>query len=178
MRKSRVIAVVIASLVSSASFVQAQSATPVATKEHAEGRGDFRARHGARGGLKGITLSAAEKAKLKAIHAKYATDGKSLRESLKPAMQEARAARQKGDTVAAKAVWERNKAGRDQVKALRDRQQAEVREALTAEHQKQFDANVAAAAQRRAEFAKNGGRKGMKGQHKGEHKGRRDGTNG
>jgi periplasmic protein CpxP/Spy len=172
MRKSRVIALAIASLVSSASFVQAQSTAPAAKAARQEMRG-IRGGH-AGGALKGITLSDAEKAKLKAIHGKYATESKSLRESLKPAMQEARAARQKGDTVAAKAVRERNKGGREQLKALHDRQQAEVRGALSPEHQKQFDANVATAAQRRADFAKDGGRKG----HKGQHKGHRAGING
>jgi Spy/CpxP family protein refolding chaperone len=177
MRKSRVIALAIASLVSSASFVQAQSTAPAAKAARQEMRAGGRGGR-AGGALKGITLSDAEQAKLKAIHGKYATEGKSLRESLKPAMQDARAARQKGDTVAAKAVWERSKGGREQLKALRDRQQAEVRGALSPENQKLFDANVAKAAQRRADFAKNGGKKDGKQGHKGQHKGHRAGTNG
>src|SRR5215218_1335278 len=127
MRKSRVIALVVASLVSSASVVQAQTAAQGSGVARAEGRGGLRGERGARGPFKGITLSDAEKAKLKAVHGKYAAESKSLRESLAPAMKEARAARQKGDTVAAKAVWERNKGGREQLKALHDRRQAEIR---------------------------------------------------
>lgn len=178
MRNSRVIALVVASLVSSVPAAQAQSPAPNGRVARAEGRGGIRGERGARGPFKGITLSDAEKAKLRAIHQKYATEGKSLRESLAPAMQEARAARQKGDTVAAKAVWERNKAGREQLKALHDRQRDELRAALTPEHQKQFDANVAERTARRAELAKNGGKGGHGGHHKRGHKGQGPRTNG
>jgi Spy/CpxP family protein refolding chaperone len=178
MRKSRVIAFVVASLVSSASLVQAQSAAPGQQVPRREARGGVRGERGHGGALRGIKLSDTEKAKLKTVRQKYAAEGKSLRESLKPAMQEVRAARQKGDTAAAKAVWARNQGGRDQLKALRDRQQAEIRASLSPENQKLFDANVAKQAERRAEFAKRGG----KGQHKAGHKGhkgaRRAGTNG
>ena len=175
MRKSRIFALVVASLVSSASYAQAQSASPAPTAArhgmHGGRHGGMRGerRHG--GALRGITLSDAEKTKVKAIHARYATDGKSLRESLKPAMQEARTARQKGDTVAAKAAWARNRDGRDQLKALHDREQSEIRSALSPDNQKVFDTNMAQRAQRRAEWEKKGGRKGA-------HMGRRMGTNG
>jgi Spy/CpxP family protein refolding chaperone len=110
--------------------------------------------------LKGIKLSDAEKAKLKEIHGRYAPENKKLFESMKPVREEARALRQKGDTAGARAVLERNKAGRDQFKALREREQADARAALTPENQKQFDLNVQEQAKRRAEWAKNGGKKG------------------
>jgi Spy/CpxP family protein refolding chaperone len=113
-------------------------------------------RGGERGALRGIKLSDTEKAKVKAIHTKYATEGKTLRESMKPAMQEARALRQKGDTAGLRALWDKNKAGRDQMQALQVRQQAEIRAALSPENQKLFDANVQKQSQRRAEWAKNG----------------------
>lgn len=181
MRKSQVVALVIASVVSSASVAQAQVAAPRTAERHAA-RAGMRGERGARGPFRGITLNDAEKAKLKSIRDKYAVESKTLRQSLKPAMQEARAARQKGDTVAAKAVWERNKGGREQLKALHDRRQAEIRAALTPEHQKQLDANLAEREKRRAEFAKNGGRgdrKGFRrGGHKGGHKGHRPRANG
>lgn len=147
MRKSRVIALAVASLVSAASFAQAQTAAPVAMPQHAM-RGQMQHARGQGGMLKGITLSAAEKAQLKTIHAKYATEGKSLRESLKPAMKEARTARQKGDTAGFKAVVQRNEAGRDQLQALRTREQADIRAALTPSNQTLLDANIAAQAQR------------------------------
>lgn len=170
MHKSRVIALVVASLVSSASLAQAQSAAPAPRAERHQMRDGMWEGRGHMGLLRGITLSDAEKARLKEIHGKYAAEGQSLRESLKPAMQEARADRQKGDTAAARAVWERNKGAREQVKALHDREKAEIRGALTPENQKLFDANVATLEQRRAEGRK-GGHRGMKGDNKGQRAG-------
>ena len=180
MRKSRIIALVVASLVSTASFAGAQAPAPGAQA----GRGGMgRGMQGGRGerglfrGIKlsdtelvmpanqgGLKLSDTEKAKLKAIRTKYAPEQKQLRESMKPAMQEARAARQKGDSVAAKAAFDRTKDGRDKMKALMDRERGEIRSALTPENQKQFDANVQKFAQRRAEWEK-GGKKGHRGRN-------------
>jgi Spy/CpxP family protein refolding chaperone len=159
MRKTRVIGFVVASLVSAASLVQAQSATPNARHErHAEGRGiEGRAGRGGRGGLfRGITLSDAEKTSIKQVHTKYSAEAKSLRESLKPAMQDARAARQKGDTAGMKAAWDRTAGDREKLRALMDRERAEIRTALTAENQRLFDANVKQLEQRRAEMKKQG----------------------
>ena len=158
MRKTRVMALVVASLVSTASFARAQApAVGAQGGRHAMGRGMEGRRGGERGGaLRGLKLSDAEQAKVKAIHTKYAAEGKTLRESMKPAMQEARALRQKGDTAGLRALWDKNKAGRDQMQALQVRQQAEIRTALTPENQKLFDTNVQEQAKRRAEWAKNG----------------------
>lgn len=156
MRKSRVIAVVVASLVSAASFAGAQAPAATAPGAH-QGMGRWmQGRRGERGLFKGIKLSDAEKASLKAVRTKYAPEQKQLRESMKPAMQEMRSARQKGDSVAARAAFDRTKDGREKMKALSDRERNEIRSALTPEHQKQFDANAQELAQRRAEWAKNG----------------------
>ena len=158
MRKTRVLALVVASLVSTASFAGAQA--PAAGQQggrHAMGRGMEGRRGGERAGaLRGLKLSDAEQAKVKAIHAKYAAERKTLGESLKPAMTEARALRQKGDTAGLRALWEKNKPARDQMQALQVRRQAEIRSALSAENQKLFDANVQKLASRRAEWEKNG----------------------
>jgi Spy/CpxP family protein refolding chaperone len=166
MRKTRVMAFVVASLVSTASFAgaQAPAASPKGGR-HAMGPG-IEGRRGDRGALRGLTLSDAEKTKVQAINTKYAAEGKTLRESMKPAMQEARALRQKGDTAGLRALWDKNKGGRDQMQALQVRQQAEMRTALTPENQKLFDANVQKQEKRRAEWAKNGkagGRGGRRG---------------
>jgi Spy/CpxP family protein refolding chaperone len=159
MRKSRIIALVVASVVSTASFAGAQAPAPGAQAgRSAMGRG-MQGGRGERGLFRGIKLSDTEKAKVKDIRAKYAPEQKQLRESLKPAMQEVRAARQKGDSVAAKAAFDRTKDGRDKMKALMDRERAEIRSALTPENQKQFDLNVQERAARRAEWAKNGGKR-------------------
>jgi Spy/CpxP family protein refolding chaperone len=164
MRKSRVLALVVASLVSTASFAGAQApAAGAHGGRHAMGPG----MEGRRGGaLRGLKLSDAEKAKLKEIHTKYAAEGKTLRESMKPVMQEARTLRQKGDTAGLRALWDKNKAGRDQMQALQVRQQADIRAALSPDNQKLFDANVQKQAQRRAEWKKDGkagGRGGRRG---------------
>ena len=156
MRKSRVIALVVASLVSTASFAGAQApAAGAPAGRHAMGRG-MEGGRGDRGALRGIKLSDAEKARAKAVHTKYAAEGKSLRQSMKPVMQEARALRQKGDTAALRALWAKNKGNRDQMEALQVRQQSDLRAALSPENQKLFDTNVQEQAKRRAEWAKNG----------------------
>lgn len=174
MRKTRVLAFVVASLVSTASFAGAQvpAAGPQGVR-HGMGRG-MEGGRGMRGGaLRGIELSDAEKAKVKEIHGRYVVEGKALRESFAPAMKEARALRQKGDTAGARAVWEKNKAGREQAQALQARQQAEIRAALSPEHQTLFDAKVQAQANRRAGWAKDGGAGRRGGKHGGKHGGLR-----
>jgi Spy/CpxP family protein refolding chaperone len=114
--------------------------------------------------MRGVTLTDAEKARVKEIHAKYQTEGKSLWESLRPSMETVRAARQKGDTAAARAAFDRSKGDREKVRALMERERADIRGALTPEHQKQFDANAQELAKRRAEWEKNGnGRRGGRG---------------
>jgi Spy/CpxP family protein refolding chaperone len=159
MRKTRVLAVMVASLVSVASIAQAQSATPAPQAGHSGMRGGPRGHRG--GGLfKGIKLSDAERAKVKDVHSRYAPENKKLFESMKPAMQEAHALRQKGDTAGARAVMERNKSGRDQFKALQTREQADLRAALTPENQTLFDQNVQKQATRGAEWGKKGGHRG------------------
>ena len=171
MRRSHVIALVITTLVSSAATVQAQ--TPAQTQgARAEGRGLGRGMEGRPGRgalLRGVKLSDAEKGRVKEIHAKYQTESEGLRESLRPAMESARAARQKGDTVAARAAFDRTKGDREKMRALKEREQSEIRAALTLENQKLFDARKAEMAQRRAEWSKDGAGRGAG--HRGGRKG-------
>ena len=176
MRNSRVLALVVASLVSSASFAGAQA--PAAGQQggrHAMGRGIEGRRGGPGGGaLRGLDLSETEKAKLKEVRAKYDGEFKSLRESLRPTMQEARTLRQKGDTAGLRALMEKNKPVRDQLQALQVRQQADIRAALSAENQKLFDAKVQEQAKRRAEWEKSG-KAGKRGKQHGARGGNRGG---
>src|SRR5918993_1646959 len=156
MRNSRVLALVVASFVSTASSAGAQApATGQQGGRHAMGRG-IEGRQGGpgAGALRGLNLSETEKAKVKEIRARYVAESKTLRESLKPTMQEARALRQKGDTAGMRALFEKNKPVRDQLQALQVRQQADIRAALSAENQKLFDAKVQEQAQRRAAWEK------------------------
>src|SRR5829696_6382663 len=105
MRKTRVIGFAIAAILTVGTVAQAQSTTQQPRHER---RGAGRVGHGGQGraGLfRGITLSDAEKARVKEIHAKYSTEAKTLREALRPAMQDLRTARQKRDSAAVKAAW-------------------------------------------------------------------------
>ncbi len=151
MRKRHVVALAIISIMSGASLAAAQGSVqgPGAGRQAMGAR--TQGRRGERGLLRGITLSDAEKTMLRQIRAKYAPEHKALRESLKPVMDEVQAARQKHDTAAARAAWDRSKDEREKAKTLMERERAEVRAALSPENQKQFDANVQRLAERRAE---------------------------
>ena len=167
MRKNRVIGLAMAAVLSVGTLAQAQSATT--QPEHQRrgmGRGD-RVGPG-RGLLRGITLSEAEKTRVQTIRTKYDAEAKSLREALRPAMQEMRAARQKRDSVAVKAAMEKSAGDRQKLQALVQRQRADIRAALTPENQKVFDANAKQMEQRRAEWnergkGERGGRAGLRG---------------
>ncbi|HVE79038.1 MAG TPA: Spy/CpxP family protein refolding chaperone [Gemmatimonadaceae bacterium] len=101
--------------------------------------------------FRGVNLTDAQRTQLRAIRDKYAAEQRPLRESMRPAMQEARQARQRGDTAAARAAFARTAETRTRMRALRDRQMAEVRAILTPEQQRTFDANLASAKQRHDE---------------------------
>jgi len=148
MRRIHVIGIAVVSLLTVGSVARAQSATPGVPRAGQRSTGRFERGRGRL--LRGIKLSEAEKARVKEIRGKYQTESKTLRESLRPAMQEMRAARQKHDTVAMKAAWDRTTADRQKLDALMQRERAEIRTALTPEHQTQFDANVKQLAERRA----------------------------
>jgi Spy/CpxP family protein refolding chaperone len=139
MRKSHVIGIAIISLLAVGSVAQAQTAAPSAPQARQQRGGRLEKGRGRL--LRGIRLSDAEKARVKEIRGKYQTESKALRESLRPAMQEMRAARQKHDSVAMKAAWDRTTADRQKLDALMQRERTEIRTALTPEHQTQFDAN-------------------------------------
>jgi Spy/CpxP family protein refolding chaperone len=154
MRKSHVIGIAIISLLTVGSVAQAQTAAPRAPQARQQRGGRFERGRGRL--LRGIKLSDAEKARVKEIRENYKTESKALRESLRPAMQDMRAAREKHDTVAMKAAWDRTAADRQKLDALMQRERAEIRTALTAEHQTQFDANVKQLDERRAGRKKGG----------------------
>ena len=163
-------------LVAGAGIAEAQSApakqTPRAERADSVRRdGKHKGRRmgarGERGGsaLRGIKLTDAQRTQIRAIHDKYRPQYQSLRDQLRVPMDSARAARQRGDTTAARAAFARTAPIREQVKALSDRERAEIRGVLTAEQQKTFDANV----QRMQE------RMTKRGEGKGQGRGRRNG---
>jgi len=94
--------------------------------------------------LKGITLSDAEKANVKRVETKYASQMKTLREQFKPQMQAERDARQRGDTVALRELWQKSAGQREQTKQLMLAERNDLRAALTPANQTTFDANAAA----------------------------------
>src|SRR3982751_972258 len=122
MRKSRVLGFAIVSLLTVGSIARAQTAAPGAPQAGQQRGGRV---EGGRGRLlRGIKLSDAEKARVKEIRGRYQTETKALRESLRPAMQDMRTARQKHDTVAMKAAWDRTTADRQTLDALKQRERA------------------------------------------------------
>ena len=139
MKKIRVISFVLATMAAVAPLVGAQA--PQGKRAEA---GVARAERGGmrRGLMRGMKLSAAEKAKVKTVHEKYAAETKPARASLRAAMQEARADRQKGDTAAARVVLERTKNSRESLRVVMGKERNEMRAALTPANQKQFDANM------------------------------------
>jgi protein CpxP len=151
-------------LVFGAATAAAAQQTQPSTTPHARGArgkmgmGSGRGMRAGGGLLRGITLSDAEKANLKAVHQKYAPQMKSLREQFKPQREAMRAARQRGDTAAVRALREKNgPAEREAFKRIADAQRNDLRAALSAENRTKFDTN---AAQMQKRMAKRAGKHG------------------
>ncbi len=121
-------------------------------------RGQFQRgrRLGIRALFRGVNLTAQQRDQVKAINQKYAEQAKPIREAMRPAMQEMRDARQKGDQNAARAVFERTKPQREQLQQLRQQELKEVRAVLTPDQQKTFDQNVAQLRQRMEQWRQRG----------------------
>jgi Spy/CpxP family protein refolding chaperone len=119
-----------------------------------------------RGLLRGINLTDAEKANLKTVGEKYSGQFETIRQSMRPDFEAARAARERGDTAAARAAFARTADERAQLEALSERMRVDARAALTPEHRVQFDANVARMKERMANRREGdgwGGRRGGRG---------------
>lgn len=110
--------------------------------ERGEGRG-MRAGQLGRQLFRGIALTDAEKAQIKTVRERYRDQFKALREANKPQIEAIRAARQKGDTAAARAIWAKNADQRAKAQSLLVQMQGDLRNALLPEHRAQFDQNVA-----------------------------------
>jgi len=103
-----------------------------------------------------LNLTDAQKAQIKAIHAKYKPQNEALRTQAKPYMEAARAARQKGDTVGFRTNMEKARQVMQGGQSVRTQETAEIRNVLTAEQRAKFDAKQKEFAERRAK----GGHKG------------------
>ncbi|MDQ3697695.1 MAG: Spy/CpxP family protein refolding chaperone, partial [Gemmatimonadota bacterium] len=104
--------------------------------------------HATRALLRGIELSDAQRTQVEAIRQRYAADFKAVRDSMRPALEQAREARQRGDSVAAHAALERTAVQRRQMSALSERVAADLRGILTPEQRTLFDTNLAAVKER------------------------------
>jgi protein CpxP len=103
-----------------------------------------------------LNLTDAQKTQIKAIRAKYQPQNEALRTQAKPYMEAARAARQKGDTVAARTNMEKARQVMQGGQSFRTQQTAEIRNVLTPEQRTKFDAQ-------QKKFAERGAKGGHKG---------------
>jgi Spy/CpxP family protein refolding chaperone len=129
-----------------------------------EGRRGFGGRRGGEFGgrlAKDLNLTDAQKAQFKSIHEKYKPQFEAVRTQFKGQAENARALRAKGDTAGARAAFQklRTDVGQRSL-AVRQREQAEIRNILTAEQRTKFDAAQAQRKKWMDEHAKDGRRGG------------------
>jgi Spy/CpxP family protein refolding chaperone len=158
MRKSIIMGLGLAlSLAGAASAQQSGTEAPRAKREHGGWQGKGQP-GGPRGLLfKDITLTDAQKTQLKQMRDAQHEKMKANRETMKKQFDEMKAARERGDTAAVRAIRERN---RQAMAQEREQQFAAIRNILTAEQRVQFEKNVAALKQREAERATRVGGRG------------------
>jgi Spy/CpxP family protein refolding chaperone len=147
----------LALLVGAAGAAAAQGTRPdarpdSARRERGEVKGERGMRRAGPGGpqgalLRGITLTDAQKTQLQELRKAQQSEAKKTREQFGAVMKEARDARQRGDTATARSKMAQVRTAMD---AQRERQIASLRTILTAEQQKQLDANIATMKERAA----------------------------
>src|SRR5689334_10765537 len=157
-------------LVLMAAFAAVTSATVAAAQNPgpppgAPGRGPGGRGPGGRGGpmmmdrmlLRGITLSDAQQAQLKALHEadQQKMEAERANGQGRQEMEAIRAAREKGDSATARQLMD---AQRTKMNARRDEQVAALRAILTGDQVAAFDANVAEMKQHEGEGRGRGGR--------------------
>ncbi len=130
-------------LLSAVAIVPAQQPTPVpAPASRARARGIARPQRGKqfdKALLRGVTLSDAEKTNLQSVRAKYAAQRQTLRTQLRTQAQNAKAARQRGDTAALRSIRANLQTERQ---TLGQAERNDIRNALTPANQAKFDANL------------------------------------
>jgi protein CpxP len=131
----------------------AQSTTTPPTRGPRSGQ--MQARRGGGEFGRDLNLTDAQKAQIKTIRAKYKPQNEALRNQAKPFTDAARAARQKGDTVAARTNMEKARQVMQGGQTFRNQENAEIRAILTPDQQAKWDA-------RQKNMAERG-----KGEHKG-----------
>jgi periplasmic protein CpxP/Spy len=137
----------------------AQSTTTPPTR--APRSGQMQARRGGGGEFgRDLNLTDAQKAQIKTIRAKYQPQNEALRTQAKPFMDAARAARQKGDTVAARTNMEKARQVMQGGQTFRNQENAEIRAILTPDQQAKWDARQKQMAERGKGEHKGWGKKG------------------
>ena len=130
-------------LLSAVAVVPAQQPTPVpapAPRARAHGIGrPQRGKQFEKALLRGVTLSDAEKTNLEGVRSKYAAQRQTLRTQLRTQAQNAKAARQRGDTAALRSIRANLQTERQ---TLAQSERNDVRNALTPANQAEFDANL------------------------------------
>ena len=105
--------------------------------------------------LRGITLTDAQKQRVATLREAQRKETGAQRDAGRNAFDEVRAARERGDTAAANRKFAELRA---QMESRRDAEVKSLREVLTADQRKQFDANVAEMKQRQAQRGDRGPR--------------------
>ena len=145
---------------------QGQSVKPRAEQENGPrargvfGRGRFGRGFSGRF-VKDLNLTDAQKAQIKTIHEKYRPQLEAIRTQFRTQADNARALRQKGDTAAARAAFQKTRADIQlRMQTIRQQEQADIRNILTAEQRTKWDAAQAAMKKRMDERQKNGALEG------------------
>lgn len=155
MNRIRTAAAAVAMLVGAATIAGAQA--PAA-------KGDARkAQRGAHGMVGNLDLTDAQKAQINTIRTKYRAQFEQLKERSRPDVEAARAARQAGDTAAARAAMARARGQGTAVAALRQQEQAEIRAVLTEDQRAKLDARQAQMRERSAQRDSLRGKAGHRG---------------
>jgi Spy/CpxP family protein refolding chaperone len=120
--------------------------------------GQMRGRMGPGGGEFGrdLNLTDAQKAQVKTIHQKYQPQNEALRTQAKPFMDAARAARQKGDTAAARSNMLKARQVMQGGQSTHTQEMADIRGILTPDQRAKFDARQKTMSERRAKGANKG----------------------
>lgn len=119
------------------------------------GRGALRGFTRSRGALRGIILSDAQRTQLRPVADRYRTEQRTLRDQARAQWGNRNTA---PGTPAARPDSAAREAFRGRVRALRERQLADVRNVLTADQRATFDRNVAELRTRAAEHTRGEGR--------------------
>jgi len=108
----------------------------------AEGRRGFRRGREFGGRLaKDLNLTDAQKSQMKAIHQKYRPQLEAIRDQYKSQFENIRSLRQKGDTAGARAAFAKIRGDiQSRSLAIRNQENADIRNILTADQRAKFDA--------------------------------------